>query len=60
MWCPIAVRDADLHLNVLLDVPVDRPIAVAYWDRWFDGFGPEAIDADEGGIDAAPGAARVE
>jgi len=57
MWCAIAVRDADLHLNVLLDVPVDCPIAVAYQDGWFDGFGPEAVDADKGGVNAAPGAA---
>ena len=60
MRCAIAVRDADLHLNVLLDVPVDCPITVAYWDGWFDGFGPEAVDADKGGVDAASCAARVE
>jgi len=57
MQCAIAVRDADLHLNVLLDIPIDRSIAVAYGDRWFDRFSPEAIDAHKGGVDAAPGAA---
>jgi len=57
MWCAVAVRDADLHLNVLLNVPVDCPVAVAYWDRWFNGFSPEAIDADKGGVNAAPCAA---
>ena len=57
MRCAIAVRDADLHLNVLFDVTVDRPIAVAYRDGWSDGFSPEAVDADKGGVDAAPGAA---
>ena len=59
MRCSIAVRDADLHLNVFLDVPVDCPVAVAYQDGWFNGFGPESIDADKGGVDAAPCAAGV-
>ena len=42
----IAIRDADLHLNVFLDVSVDRPIAVAYRDGWFDGFSPEAVEEE--------------
>ena len=57
MRCAVAVCDADLHLNVFLDIPVDRSIAIAYWDGWFDGFGSEAVDADKGGVDAAPCAA---
>ena len=57
MRCAIAVCDADLHLNVLLDIPIDRSITVAYGDRWFDGCSPEAVDADKGGVNAAPGAA---
>ena len=57
MRCTVAVRDADLHLNVLLDIPVDRPVTISYWDGWFDRFGSESVDADKGGVDAAPGAA---